>query len=235
MMRGKLKNQLAVHPHVSQRAFSLLELLVVVGLIALLVGGIGIALRDSGGTSLAIAQTSLSSMVGAARAQAAVHQTRTRLYIYGSVPPAGEPDRFLRTLQVFREEPADSGNYQPGGAAVYLPRGIYVVPPSMAGLLAPGITWPANPAPLSTFATPQPRPIQPAPTPGATFANASGYFIEFAPDGSFVPEPAPYLKLVVATAMLDGHAPRFNNPGAVRGILVRPSGAVTFVSDASAF
>jgi prepilin-type N-terminal cleavage/methylation domain-containing protein len=119
-----------------QFAFTLVELLVVIGIVALIAGGFGLALGDSGGPALATAQTSVLTMAGAARAQAAVQQTKVRLYVYGTRPPVGDAEKFLRLLQLFREEPADSGNYLPVGSAVVLPRGVYVVPNSTTGLVA---------------------------------------------------------------------------------------------------
>ncbi len=218
-------------------AFTLLELLVVVGLIALLAGGLGFALADAGGNSLATAQSTIASLVGSARAQAAVHQTSARVYVYGLRPPNGDAGKFLRLLQVFREEPAGSGTYQAVGDAVYLPRGVYVVPPSTTGLLASGIVWPAaNPGLLSTFATPQPQALRPAQPAGAAFGGAvTGYYIEFAADGTSNPAIQPYGKLVVATAALASNLPQFNNPAAVRGVLLRASGAISFVNDPASF
>jgi len=50
-------------------AFTLIELLIVVGLIALLVGAVGMALGGTGSTALASAQNSVASLAGTARAQ----------------------------------------------------------------------------------------------------------------------------------------------------------------------
>jgi prepilin-type N-terminal cleavage/methylation domain-containing protein len=217
--------------------FTLIELLVVIGLIALLAGGLGFALSDTGGNSLATAQNTIASLVGSARAQAAVHQASARVYVYGLRPPNGDADKFLRLLQVFREEPAGSGNFTAVGDAVYLPRGVYVVPPSTTGLLASGVVWPtANPDLRSTFATPQPQALRPALPAGAAFGGAvTGYYLEFAADGTLAPSIQPYARLVVSTATLANNLPQFNNPAAVRGVLLRPSGALTFASDPASF
>ena len=216
--------------------FSLVELLVVIGIIALLVSALGLALGDAGGSSLASAQNTLATLVGTARAQAAVNQTRARLYVYGQRPPGGDMEKFLRLLQVYREEPADSGTYVPVGGAVYLPRGVYVVPPTTSGFLVAGITWPTNPAPISNFATPQPQPLTPAQPVGTPFGGAvTAYYIQFAADGTISPALQPYVKLAVATATISDYLPKFNNTGAVRGLLVRPTGAVAFVNDPTGF
>jgi type II secretory pathway pseudopilin PulG len=223
--------------HAGAAAFTLLELLVVIGLIALLAGGLGFALSDTGGNSLATAQNTIASLAGTARAQAATHQGQARLYVYGLRPPNGDADKFLRLLQVFREEPAGSGNFTAVGDAVSLPRGVYVVPPSTTGLLASGVVWPsANPDLRSTFATPQPQALRPAQPAGAAFGGAvTGYYLEFAADGTLAPAVQPYARLVVATATLANNLPQFNNPAAVRGVLLRPSGALTLANDPASF
>ena len=74
---------------------------------------------------------------------------------------------------------------------------------------------------------------------GTAFNGASTvFFLEFMPDGSVnagtVPI-TPYLKLAVATGALANNIPQFTNSVAVRGLIVRPTGAVSFVNDAASF
>ena len=222
-----------LQPRRPRRAFTLIELMMVVGLIALLVAALGLSLGDTGGNSLASAQKVLGSLVGSARAQAAVNQTEARVLVYGARPPAGDSDKYLRLLQVFIASPEGSNTWVPVGGPVYLPRGLYVVPASTAGLLASGVIWPANPAPLSTLGTAT-GPTQPV---GTAFNGATTVlYVQFNADGTITPPASPYFKFVVATgALSSGSLPAFNNPGAVRGVLIRPSGAVTFVNDAASF
>jgi prepilin-type N-terminal cleavage/methylation domain-containing protein len=217
-----------------RRGFTLIELLMVVGLIGILAAGVAMALRDTGGSSLATGQTTLASLVGTARAQAAVNQTETRLLIYGTRPPAGEPEKFLRLLQVVRADPPGSNTWVPVGGAVYLPRGIYVVPTATTGLIAAGTrAWPTNPPLLSTLGAPF-NPVQPTGTPFAP--PASAYFLEFNPDGTVTQIGTQnFARLLVATATINANVPQFNNPDAVRGILIRPTGAITFVNEAASF
>ncbi len=225
----------------SARAFTLIELIVVVAIIGFTAIGFGLALKDTGGNSLATGQTLLSTMVSAARAQAAVHQTEARLLIYGTRPPAGDPEKFLRLMQVVRAESPGSPrtNWLPASGVVSLPRGIYVVPTATNGLLAAGVIWPSNPPLTSTLAAALPH-GQPTGTPFATPATA--FYIEFLPDGtcSQVPSVSPtqpsYARLLVGTASLSAaNLPQFNNSGAVRGLVIRPSGSVTFINDATSF
>lgn len=206
-----------------------------VGLIALLAGGFGLALGDSGGNSLATAQTTLATMVGSARAQAAVHQTETILAIYGTRPPGGDPDKFLRLIQVFRNNRpgVTPAQWVPAGSPVSLPRGVYVVPTSTAGLLAAGVVWPSNPPLTSTLRGPIGL-AQPAGTPFGTGATA--FVVDFSPDGTIAQVGnLPHARLVVGTAALTNNLPQFNNNAAVRGVILRPSGAVSFVNQAIGF
>lgn len=220
-----------VRRHLGAGGFTLIELMVVVGVIVLLVGGIGFALRDTAGGSLANAQNILATLAGQARAQAAVNQTEARVLIYAVRPPGGDADKYLRLLQVFIASPQGSTTWQPVGAPVYLPRGIYIVPASTAGLLD-GIAWPANPAPVSTLGIGT-NPNQPN---GSAFFGASTvFYVGFRADGSLDPAPNPYLKLVVTTGSLKNNLPAFAQANAVRGVLIRPSGAVTFVNRAEEF
>jgi prepilin-type N-terminal cleavage/methylation domain-containing protein len=225
------------------RAFTLLELLIVVGLIGVLVGGVSLALGDSSGRSLATAQQQLASLVGQARANAAIGQTETRLLFYGNPPPVGDATRFLRQVQLVRAVTPGSATttWEPIGPALTLPRGIYLVPPTTAGFIAAGVVWPTNPAPRSTLNTRINYTLVSGNAPLIPIFGSS-YWIEFLPNGSLRSDAAllagqPYPKLAIATAALSAtNSPLFNNPGAVRGLIIRPAtGAVTYVNEAASF
>ena len=219
-----------------EAGFTLIELMMVVGLIALLVAALGLSLGDTGGNSLASAQKMIGGLVGSARAQAAVNQTEARVVIYATRPPSGDAEKYLRVLQVFRNEPFGSTTWVAVRSPIYLPRGVYVVPPSTAGLLPAGVIWPVNPAPLSTLTAGFVLNSTSAPT-GTTFNGATLFWMGYNADGSVnvTLGAQPFPKLAVATATLSNNLPAFNNPGSVRGVLIRPSGAVTFVNDAASF
>jgi hypothetical protein len=139
----------------------------------------------------------------------------------------------LRLLQVFRAEPAGSDTWIAAGPAVYLPRGVYVMPIHPAGLIAPGVNWPVNPPLTSTLLDVD----SPRAAVGTDFADAShALSLEFGADGSVTRvENEPSVRVVIATANVSAGLPEFNNPAAVRGILIRANGAIGFVHDAAGF
>jgi hypothetical protein len=211
--------------------------MIVIGLIALLVGGLGFALGDTGGNSLAGAQRELAGLVGTTRAQAALYSTEARLCIYATRPPTGDSEKYLRLLQVFRNSTpeAATATWVAAGDAFYLPRGVYLVPNVTTGLVASGVTWPVNPAPISTVNVGFVVPASAAPI-GTPFNGATAFWIGYSADGTLnAPTGTAYAKLAIATAAVANNLPQFNNAGAVRGLLLRPSGGVTAANDAASF
>jgi hypothetical protein len=232
-MSGRPKSNLC-RPVGEIRGFTLIEMMSVIGLIVIVIAGVGFALRDNAGSSLAGAQNMLGSLVGQARAQAAVNQTESRLMVYATRPTAGDPEKYLRLMQVFIASPQGSTTWTPVGDPVYLPRGVYFVPTTTTGLVASGVTWSTNPAPVSSPIGTGSNPGQPV---GTAFNGASTvFFVEFKADGSLNPPANPYIKLAVTTGGLSSaNLPAFNNAFAVRGVLIRPNGAVSYVNDATGF
>jgi type II secretory pathway pseudopilin PulG len=236
------------------RAFSLIELLVVVGLIVLLVGGVGLALGGRGGEGAALtnAQNIMAGLVGAARAQAALHQTRVRLAIYAQMPPAANADasKYLRSLILLREDPVDSGRYVAAGDPVTLPAPICVVPPAPvpSNHLRSGVTWNNNVqlGPVSTLTA-----LNGFSYRGQSAANSTQFFgvngrngrilyLDFTSDGTVarpaaIPPNTP-IKIALTTAVLGGNElPKFNSANTVRGLFIRRTGAVSLVDTATGF
>ena len=110
----------------AQKAFTLIELLVVIGIIAILAGGIGVAMRD-GNPSAALqeGQSVLASLLASARGQAALKQANAMVIVDADTTS----ETFLRAFQVVVETPpAGSNTWQSTGAVVTLPQGVYMVP-----------------------------------------------------------------------------------------------------------
>jgi prepilin-type N-terminal cleavage/methylation domain-containing protein len=235
-------------------AFTLVEVLVVIGVIGILLGAIALGLsgRGSDGVALANAQSVLSGLVGTARAQAALHQTNARLVVYAQMPPGATADasKYLRTLQVVRQETNAAGQnvWVAAGDPVTLPAPICVVPPPpvpQSHLRLPtGQNWVNNPAqgPVSTGLVTQ--------NAGFAYAGQSGrpanlyfgrqgngriHYLEFGPDGRIVSTGNP-TKIALAPAVLSGNAlPQFYSANTVRGLIIRRTGAVSLVNSATGF
>lgn len=237
--------------HLRPRAgFTLVEVLVVTGVIVVLAGLVAAALGGRGGEGVALAnaQKIVAGLVSSARAQAALHQTNARLVVYAQ-PPGTTTDaaKYLRTVIVLREEPFGSGRYVATGDPVLLPAPICVVPPSPvpATHLNTGVAWNNNAAtgPVSTL-----RRTTGFSYFGSASANTRQFFgtagrtgtvldLQFAPDGTVASNPTGNpTKIALATAVLSPSAlPRFNNAFGVRGLFVRRTGAVSLVNGATAF
>ena len=245
------------HPGVVARpprrsAFTLLELLVVVGLIVILTGSFALALSGRGGEGAALvnAQSLVASLVGATRAQAALHQTKARLIVFATIPTANaDASKYLRALIVVREEPPDSGRYVAAGDPVTLPMPVCVVPPNVpTNHLRQGTVWNNTVAtgPVSTLTIEAGFNYRGQNNPAAVlqFFGAQGQsgrilYLEFGPDGSVTANGTSNLnltKLAVTTAILSNSAvPQFNNSSGVRGLFVRKSGAISLVDEATGF
>jgi type II secretory pathway pseudopilin PulG len=230
-------------------AFTLIELLVVIGVIVVLLIGGALALsgRGSEGAALANAQKIVDGMISMARAQAALNQTDARLLVYYNIPPAGDWNKYLRTLQVVRQDPTNQNQWIAVGDSVTLPAPICVVPispvPTNHLSLPTGQSWNNNAVtgPVSTLQVTNMSYLGQAAGRAQFFGLLGGsgrvMYLQFDPTGATVPNPtSPPTKIALATAILKPNAvPTFNNAFGVRGIIVRKTGAISFVNDSTSF
>jgi prepilin-type N-terminal cleavage/methylation domain-containing protein len=128
-----------------QCGFTLLELLVVVGLIAALSFFL-LSSLSGGGQSAALqtAQATLANLVSAARVKAFAGGGGARLLVNVDPASAADPARFLRYAAI---QVQVAGVWQPAPVVdVYLPEGLYVVPGNFtsipAGLFSAGTATP---------------------------------------------------------------------------------------------
>lgn len=123
------------------RAFTLLELLIVVGLIAAFSFVVIGALGSTRGAVLQSAQATVANLLVAARAKAAASGQSTRLLVQFDTTSRTAPTRFLRHLVLQAQV---NGAWQSLSDA-WLPDGVYVVPGNFAfpaGLIATtGVAW----------------------------------------------------------------------------------------------
>lgn len=122
------------------KAFTLLELLVVIGLIAAMSFVLFSGLAGGGkSATLQTAQATVSSLVTAARTKAPATNRKVRLLVNID---AGSPERYLRfvVLQLARQpgaSPSDWDTVQ----SLALPAGAYVMPGSLTGIVLEATQW----------------------------------------------------------------------------------------------
>src|SRR6187549_3413927 len=113
-------------------AFSLIELMVVFGIIIIVFTTFGVAMRPSGGKNVRLGQNSVAGLYTVARLQAKTTQGNGRLtdsdaariIIYASKQDDNDLARYLRQIQVVVPDPTDPNNkWMTVGEIVTLPAG----------------------------------------------------------------------------------------------------------------
>jgi prepilin-type N-terminal cleavage/methylation domain-containing protein len=147
--------------------FTLIELVTVLGLVALLAATIAVTWRPSSAARLQAAQMIVEQFVAEARERAASSQGPVRLVATGepSASTSTGPDRWQ--LRLFHHSLAEPDSWRPRGPEVWLPEDVVVVADSTEML-------PAVPAEFGAGA----RLNQP---------GAVRLYVEFEPDGDFQP------------------------------------------------
>lgn len=228
-------------------AFTIIELLVVIGLIAVLTAGIGIALTTGGkGSALQNSQAIVNSLFAGARGQAAIRQADAAVLV--NVLPSS--DGFLREFCIATKNA--SGDWVVTGDPVRIDREIYLVPPTGEFSTTSEVdyvgTWTnmtstayeTAGSDLNVFLSDGSTELQDGDGTDLVFRivqifNPRGLVDTSSPDRAAL--PANHLMKVVLSTAQRGSAPilKFSNPEEVRGVLITNYGIPVFVNEALAF
>lgn len=200
----------------NRRAFSLIELLVVIGIITLMAGLIGTALTTSGGaTSVKASQRVLAGLVQSARTQALLKQQKVRLLIHAD---ESDPSRYRRYAGLVYG--SDTDGWIAVNDGTLLPSGAYFA------IDTENSTFTSN----STISLQYPR--REAKMVGT---GDSYYYVEFNADGTVVTSPAPIIAVQAASLTgpaTPGNIPLENDPNAIAAVVIHKLGSITFLDDA---
>ncbi|MDP0495630.1 MAG: type II secretion system protein [Verrucomicrobiota bacterium JB024] len=113
-----------------RRAFTLVELLAVIGIIAVMATVIGVSLTGGNATaSLGTSQRVGASIFQSARSIAVLKQTPTRVLIYSNNGADTDSGKSLRFMQVVYQNPdSQAEQWIAANTGTYLPQGVYFIP-----------------------------------------------------------------------------------------------------------
>lgn len=109
----------------SRLAFTLLELMIVIAIMALMMGLVGLTLIGGGGAVLGSAQRELISLVQQARMQAVLSGRETRLIVHDDPT---NPEKFHRYVEIVYDDSNGTGVWRPMGEGILLPDEACIVP-----------------------------------------------------------------------------------------------------------
>lgn len=199
----------------SNRAFSLLELIVVVGLVAVIAAFASRAFSGSGAGEIRQAESSVAGLLRSARSTAIRESRPARLVINLD---SSDVEIRLATMAVIVSN--GSGGWNLSGDLVPLPKGIRVVPNSSIPTAA-SVDWPANAVSRWSGTVARPNGMLPD--------GNYGYVEFFATGNTQAVSP----KVVVSPVRWSSTGFEFFLPEQVRCLLVRTSGSMTSLQDVS--
>ncbi len=247
-------------PPVRRRAaaFTMAEMVVVMGVIAIFFSAFAIATRPDAGKSVRLAQSEVAGLFTIARLQAratlgngrkvGTEDDAARVIIYAGKQSDEDAARYLHQIQVVVPDPDDPNNkWVTKGETVTLPSGVYVVPPGYIPPVAPGVIWPGGGGLSSQFVSmgnaqsSTTTSTASATTPVAMTVDAQTskpyYFVRMSSRATLGGNGD---RLVLSTGLAraagaSGEPVLFTNPQNVRGFFISQYGAVTFLNDVQDF
>jgi hypothetical protein len=193
-------------------AFTLVELVVVAGLLVVLAGGLSLAFRreGNGGIALKAAETGVAAMLGQARSRAVSGQLPTRFLVLAAVP-TGDPGVELRRMRIVQQV---AGVWSQLGPDELLPENVGIVPPEPEpARIRAGVSW-------------DPGLVSQLDGPVVLAAEVGGeFFLEFTPQGRPLGGSR---RIVLALAdAAPGRTARLVDPLATRVIGISAAGGLT--------
>ena len=237
----------AIHPNISspsslRTGFTLMELLVVMGIIALTIGAFQMAFRDRpGSASLGSGQRIVAGLVQSARGQAILHQTNARLMVHND---PSQPEKFLRFLVIARETEPGSGQWIPTQEGVHLPRNVFFVPQPGSNSVTDQTlrNWDNDTANLSIYRIRHEEPEGSATknlylngsSPQLASEGNQWIYYQYGPTGRLqgegVPEPIDN-RIVLARGRPQPGAPILENEQEIRGLFLRRVGSFSLFNE----
>lgn len=219
--------------------FTLVELLVVIGLIAVLAGGVGVAMMggDKAG-SIRAAQRTLISLYSTARAKAALENSDVLLIVDADATS----DTFMRSIKLAYESPRGSDRWRLVGAPTIFDPGVNIVPALAAPTEGFKFTddWNPNEFRSNVFYQPIPQVLQQTTEiGGGAIPGRYAILARFKSSGrisnvgGFAGAAGTTNKIVIAESSVEEPgAIVFSNPFGVRGVTVSDYGVLTMIDDA---
>lgn len=110
------------------KAFTLIELLIVLGLIMVASSVMVISSGSNDGVALKSSQRIVSSVAQGARGQAILKQTPSRILIYADRGADRDEDKYLRFFGIVTQDTQDPNKWVAATKGSYLSKGIYFMP-----------------------------------------------------------------------------------------------------------
>lgn len=109
-------------------AFTLIELLIVLGLIMVASSVMVISTNNNDGLALKSSQRLVSSIAHGARGQAILNQAKTRIIIYADQSLERDEEKYLRFIGIITQDENNPKKWNAATKGSYLSKGIYFIP-----------------------------------------------------------------------------------------------------------